>query len=183
MKYLAMEKTKDGIAIITIDCPESKVNKVSSGLLDEVAGVLDDIKNDKSIKGMVIASGKEDNFVVGADIDELKGMRTTEEVIAYISKGHAILNSLEKMKIPVVACIHGNCLGGGLELALVCNYRMAVNGPQTVLGFPEVQLGLLPAAGGTQRLPRLIGLTAALPMLLTARNLRVKKAKTRRTGG
>jgi len=177
MKYLAMEKTKDGIAIITIDCPESKVNKVSSGLLDEVAGVLDDIKNDKSIKGMVIASGKEDNFVVGADIDELKGMRTTEEVIAYISKGHAILNSLEKMKIPVVACIHGNCLGGGLELALVCNYRMAVNGPQTVLGFPEVQLGLLPAAGGTQRLPRLIGLTAALPMLLTARNLRVKKAK------
>jgi 3-hydroxyacyl-CoA dehydrogenase/enoyl-CoA hydratase/3-hydroxybutyryl-CoA epimerase len=177
MNYLTMEKTKDGIAIVTIDCPESKVNKVSSGLLDEVAGVLSDIQNDKSIKGMVIASGKEDNFVVGADIDELKGMHTTEEVIAYISKGHAILNSLESMKIPVVACIHGNCLGGGLELALVCNYRMAVNSPQTVLGFPEVQLGLLPAAGGTQRLPRLIGLTEALPLLLTARNLRVKKAK------
>ena len=80
------------------------------------------------------------------------------------------------MKIPVVACIHGNCLGGGLELALVCNYRLAVNSPQTVLGFPEVQLGLLPAAGGTQRLPRLIGLTAALPLLLTARTLRVKQA-------
>ncbi len=176
MKYLTLEITKDGIAIITIDCPESKVNKVSSGLLDEVAGILHDINNDKSIKGMVIISGKEDNFVVGADIDELKGMRTTEEVIAYITKGHAILNSLENMKIPVVACIHGNCLGGGLELALVCNYRMAVNSPQTVLGFPEVQLGLLPAAGGTQRLPRLIGLTAALPLMLTARTLRVKKA-------
>jgi 3-hydroxyacyl-CoA dehydrogenase/enoyl-CoA hydratase/3-hydroxybutyryl-CoA epimerase len=177
MKYLTLEKTKDGIAVITIDCPEGKVNKVSSGLLDEVAGILSDISNDKSIKGMVIASGKEDNFVVGADIDELKGMRTREEVIAYISKGHAILNNLEGMQIPVVACIHDNCLGGGLELALVCNYRMAVDSPQTVCGFPEVQLGLLPAAGGTQRLPRLIGLTAALPMLLAARNLRGKQAK------
>lgn len=176
MKYLTLEKTKDGIAIVTIDCPESKVNKISSGLLDEIAGILPDISNDQSIKGMVITSGKEDNFVVGADIDELKGMRTSEEVIAYITKAHAILNVLESMKIPVVACIHGNCLGGGLELALACNYRMAVNSPQTVLGFPEVQLGLLPAAGGTQRLPRLIGLTAALPLVLTARNLRVKQA-------
>jgi 3-hydroxyacyl-CoA dehydrogenase/enoyl-CoA hydratase/3-hydroxybutyryl-CoA epimerase len=177
MKYLTMEVTKDGIAIVTIDCPEGKVNKVSSGLLNEVAGNLNEINNDKSIKGMVIVSGKEDNFVVGADIDELKGMRTSEEVIAYITKGHAILNTLESMNIPVVACIHGNCLGGGLELALACNYRMAVNSPQTVMGFPEVQLGLLPAAGGTQRLPRLIGLTAALPLLLTARNLRARQAK------
>ena len=177
MKYLTLEKTKDGIAIITIDCPDSKVNKVSSGLLDEVATNLKDISGDKNIKGMVIISGKEDNFVVGADIDELKGMQTTEEVISYVTKGHAILNTLENMKIPVVACISGNCLGGGLELALACHYRLAVNSPRTVLGFPEVQIGLLPAAGGTQRLPRLIGLTAALPLLLTARNLRAKKAK------
>jgi len=177
MKYLTLEITKEGIAIITIDCPEGKVNKVSSGFLNEVAGNLSDISNNKSIQGIVIISGKEDNFVVGADIDELKGMQTTEEVIAYITKGHTLLNSLENMKIPVVACISGNCLGGGLELALVCSYRMAVNSQQTSLGFPEVQLGLLPAAGGTQRLPRLIGLTAALPLLLTARNLRAKKAK------
>ena len=177
MKYMTLEITKEGIAIITIDSPEGKVNKVSSGFLDEVAGDLKTINGDKSIKGMVIISAKEDNFVVGADIDELKGMRTTEEVIAYITKGHALLNTLENMKIPVVACIHGNCLGGGLELALVCNYRLAVNSPQTVLGFPEVQLGLLPAAGGTQRLPALIGLTTALPMMLTARTLRAKQAK------
>ncbi len=177
MKNLTLEKTKDGIAIITIDCPQSKVNKVSSGLLNEVAGNLKIISDDKNIKGIVIISGKEDNFVVGADIDELKGMQTTEEVITYITKGHNILNSLENMKMPVVACISGNCLGGGLELALVCNYRMAVDSPQTILGFPEVQIGLLPAGGGTQRLPRLIGLTAALPLLLTARNLRAKKAK------
>lgn len=177
MKYLTLEKTKEKIAVITIDCPGGKVNKVSSGFLDEVAGILDDIKNDESIIGVVIVSAKEDNFVVGADIDEVKGMRTTQEAVNYITKGHAILNALENMKIPVVACIHGNCLGGGLELALVCHYRMAVNSPQTVLGFPEVQLGLLPAAGGTQRLPALIGLTTALPMMLTARTLRAKQAK------
>jgi 3-hydroxyacyl-CoA dehydrogenase/enoyl-CoA hydratase/3-hydroxybutyryl-CoA epimerase len=177
MKYIKLEITKEKIAVITIDSPEAKVNKVSSAFLDEVAGDIKKINDDKSIKGIVIVSGKEDNFVVGADIDELKGMKNSQEVIAYISKGHAILNSLEDMKIPVVACIHGNCLGGGLELALACNYRLAVDSPQTVLGFPEVQLGLLPAAGGTQRLPRLIGLTAALPLLLTARNLRAKQAK------
>jgi 3-hydroxyacyl-CoA dehydrogenase / enoyl-CoA hydratase / 3-hydroxybutyryl-CoA epimerase len=176
-KNLTLEITKEGIAVIVIDCPESKVNKVSSGLLEEVAANLDIIDRDRNIKGMVIVSGKEDNFVVGADIDELKSMRTTEEVVAYITKGHTILNRLENMKIPVVACINGNCLGGGLELALACNFRLAVNAPQTSLGQPEVQLGLLPAAGGTQRLPRLIGLTAALPLLLAARNLRARQAK------
>ena len=177
MNNLTLEIAKEGIAVIVIDCPDSKVNKISSGLLNEVADNLQTISNDQKIKGMVIISGKEDNFVVGADIDELKRMRTEEEVTAYITLGHTILNALEDMRIPVVACISGNCLGGGLELALACHYRMAVNSPQTVLGFPEVQLGLLPAGGGTQRLPRLIGLTAALPLLLTAQNLRAKKAK------
>ena len=177
MKYLTLEKTREGIGVIIVNCPDSKVNKVSSGLLNEVGEVIIDIKKDRNIKALVIMSGKQDNFVVGADIDELKGMRTTEEVITYITKGHAILNTLEQMEIPVVACINGNCLGGGLELALVCNYRMAVNSPETVMGFPEVQLGLLPAAGGTQRLPRLIGLKIALPMMLTARTLRAKQAK------
>jgi len=177
MKYFTLEKTKEKIAVITIDCPEGKVNKVSSGFLNEVATIIGDIKKDKSVAGVVIVSAKEDNFVVGADIDEVKGMQTPEEAVVYISKGHTILNELDAMKIPVVACIHGNCLGGGLELALVCSYRMAVDSPQTVLGFPEVQLGLLPAAGGTQRLPALVGLTTALPMVLTARTLRARQAK------
>ncbi len=177
MKYLSLEKTKEKIAIITIDCPDGKVNKVSSGFLDEVASVLSDIKKSNDVIGLVIMSAKEDNFVVGAAIDEIESMRNPQEAITYISKGHAILNELEDMKIPVVACVHGNCLGGGLELALVCNYRLAVDSPRTVLGFPEVQLGLLPAAGGTQRLPALIGLTKALPMMLAARTLRAKQAK------
>jgi 3-hydroxyacyl-CoA dehydrogenase/enoyl-CoA hydratase/3-hydroxybutyryl-CoA epimerase len=176
MKNLTMEKTKDNIVVVTINCPDSKVNKVSSGLLAEISGLLDELKKDSTIRGMVILSGKDDNFVVGADVDELNAMTTKEEVTAYISKAHDILKRIETLPFPVVSAIHGNCLGGGLELALVTSYRMASDSPKTTLGLPEVQLGLIPAAGGTQRLPRLIGLQKALPLMLTARNLRPRQA-------
>jgi 3-hydroxyacyl-CoA dehydrogenase / enoyl-CoA hydratase / 3-hydroxybutyryl-CoA epimerase len=176
MKYLQVEKTDSGVMAVTIDCPDSKVNKVSSGLLAEISGLLDDIEKDAGLKGLVILSGKDDNFVVGADIDELNAMKTPEEVISYISKAHAILKRIEDLKIPVVSAIHGNCLGGGLELALVTDYRIASDSPKTVMGLPEVQLGLIPAAGGTQRLPRLIGLMGALPLMLTGKQLRPRKA-------
>jgi len=177
MKYLNFEKTKDGIAVVTIDCPGAKVNSISSGLMNEVKIVLDDIEKENSVKGVVLLSAKEDNFVAGADLFELGRMKTSDEITSYMSKGHDILNRIEDMKIPVVVCINGTCLGGGLEIALACHYRMAVNSPSTVIGFPEVQLGLLPAGGGCQRLPGLIGLTAALPMMLTAKTLRAKKLK------
>lgn len=176
MKYLQVEKTDTGIMVVTIDCPDSKVNKVSSGLLAEISGLLDDFEGDAGLKGLVILSAKDDNFVVGADIDELGAMKTPDEVIAYISKAHAILRRIEDLKIPVVSAIHGNCLGGGLELALVTDYRIASDSPVTVMGLPEVQLGLIPAAGGTQRLPRLIGLMAALPLMLTGKQVRPRKA-------
>jgi len=176
MKYLQVEKTDSNVMVVTIDCPDSKVNKVSSGLLAEISGLLDTIEQDESLKGLVILSAKDDNFVVGADIDELNAMKTADEVIAYISKAHAILRRIEDLKIPAVSAIHGNCLGGGLELALVTDYRIASDSPKTVMGLPEVQLGLIPAAGGTQRLPRLIGLTGALPLMLTGKQLRPRKA-------
>ncbi|HOS96643.1 MAG TPA: 3-hydroxyacyl-CoA dehydrogenase NAD-binding domain-containing protein [Deltaproteobacteria bacterium] len=176
MKNLAMEKTKDGVAVVTIDCPDSKVNKVSSALLAEISGLLDDMEKDKDVRAMVILSGKDDNFVVGADVDELNAMKSKDEVITYISKAHDVLRRIESLPFPVVCGINGNCLGGGLELALVADYRIATDSPKTSLGLPEVQLGLIPAAGGTQRLPRLIGLQNALPLMLTGRNLRPKKA-------
>jgi 3-hydroxyacyl-CoA dehydrogenase/enoyl-CoA hydratase/3-hydroxybutyryl-CoA epimerase len=176
MKNLRVEKDKDSIMAVTIDCPDSKVNKVSSGLLAEISGLLDKMEKDASVKGLVILSGKDDNFVVGADVDELNAMKSKEEVVAYISKAHKVLKRIEALPFPVVSAIHGNCLGGGLELALVTDYRMASDSPKTTLGLPEVQLGLIPAAGGTQRLPRLIGLQEALPLMLTAKNLRPKQA-------
>lgn len=176
MENLRVEKLENNVMVVTIDCPDSKVNKVSSGLLGEISGVLDDIEKDSSVKGLVIISGKDDNFVVGADVDELNAMKTKEEVTTYISKAHKVLKRIEDLSCPVVCAIHGNCLGGGLELALVAGYRIASDSRKTTLGLPEVQLGLIPAAGGTQRLPRLIGLQKALPLILTAKNLKPKQA-------
>lgn len=176
MKNLSFEKKDNGVAVVTIDCPGSKVNKVSSALLAEISSLLDDMDKDGTIKALVILSGKDDNFVVGADVDELNAMKNKGEVITYITKAHDVLKRIESLPFPVVCGIHGNCLGGGLELALVADYRIASDSPKTTLGLPEVQLGLIPAAGGTQRLPRLIGLQNALPLMLTGRNVRPKKA-------
>lgn len=176
MKNIRVDITKDRVAIVTIDYQGSKVNKVSGALLDEIAGVLDTMKVDEII-GMVIVSGKEDNFVVGADVDEVVAMKSDHEIREYISKAHRIINRIDELPVPVVCCIHGNCLGGGLELALASDYRIAADSTGTVMGLPEVMLGLLPAGGGTQRLPRLIGLRQALPLMLAGKNVRVRKAR------
>jgi 3-hydroxyacyl-CoA dehydrogenase / enoyl-CoA hydratase / 3-hydroxybutyryl-CoA epimerase len=176
MKNIKADITKEKVAVITIDYQGSKVNKVSSTLLDEIEGMLNTMKIDDII-GLVIVSGKEDNFVVGADVDEVVAMKTDKEIREYISKAHRIINRVDELPVPVVCCIHGNCLGGGLELALASDYRIAADSTNTVMGLPEVMLGLLPAGGGTQRLPRLIGLKEALPMMLAGKNVRVRKAK------
>ncbi|OHD70173.1 MAG: hypothetical protein A2W19_05135 [Spirochaetes bacterium RBG_16_49_21] len=176
MKNITMDITKEKVAVVTIDCRDSKVNKVSGELLDEISGMLDHISS-QEIKGLVIASGKEDNFVVGADVDEVLSMKTDLEIRDYISRANQILARIDALPIPVVSCIHGNCLGGGLEIALASDYRIAADSTGTVMGFPEVMLGLLPAGGGTQRLPRLIGLIQALPLMLTGKNVRIRTAK------
>ncbi len=177
LSHLKIEKTRDGIALVIIDSPGTKVNKVSSSLLGEIESMIESIEKDVTVRALAVVSGKDDNFIVGADIDELKGKNTRKEIFEYISTANGILNRVERLSIPVVAGINGNCLGGGVEFCLAADYRMATDSPKTVMGLPEVQLGLFPAGGGTQRLPRLIGLTQALPLLLTAKNVRPRKAK------
>jgi len=176
MKNIHVEVTREQVAVITIDCKNSKVNKVSSALLDEIASMVEKI-NPTEVKGLVILSGKEDNFMVGADIDEVIAMKKDSEIRTYISRANDILNRIDALPLPVVCCIHGNCLGGGLEVALASDYRIAADSPKTVMGLPEVMLGLLPAGGGTQRLPRLIGLRESLPLMLAGKNVRVRKAR------
>ncbi len=176
MKNITVEITKEKVAVITIDCKDSKVNKVSSALLDEIAAMVEKI-NPAEVKGLVIVSGKEDNFVVGADIDEVIAMKSDREMRTYITKANEILNRIDALPFPVVSCIHGNCLGGGLEVALASDYRIAADSPKTVMGLPEVMLGLLPAGGGTQRLPRLIGLRESLPLMLAGKNVRIRRAR------
>jgi 3-hydroxyacyl-CoA dehydrogenase / enoyl-CoA hydratase / 3-hydroxybutyryl-CoA epimerase len=167
---------RDGIAIITLDVPNAPVNTFARSVREEFAAVLDRLERDQSIRAAIVRSGKPDVWVAGADIEEFLEIETASQAEAMSRDGHALLERLEKLQTPVVAAIHGACLGGGLEAALACAYRVATDSPKTVFALPEVQIGLIPGAGGTQRLPRLVGLESALDMILTGRNVRAKKA-------
>ena len=167
---------RDGIAVLTLDVPNAPVNTFARSVREEFSAVLDRLEQDESIRAVVVRSGKPDVWVAGADIEEFLGIETSSQAEALSRDGHALLERLEKLRTPVVAAINGVCLGGGLEAALACAYRVASDTPKTAFGLPEVQLGLIPGAGGTQRLPRLVGLEAALDMILTGRNIRARKA-------
>ena len=166
----------DGVGIVWIDQPNKKVNVLNTDSIPEISALMAEITKNPLVRAIIIASGKDNSFVAGADIDMLDTITSVEAGAKISSQGQEAMNQLAKMPIPVVAAIHGDCLGGGLELALACSARVATESPRTKLALPEVMLGLLPGAGGTRRLPRLIGLPNALDMMLTGKNIRPKKA-------
>lgn len=166
-----------GVRILTLDLPGEKVNTLGTAVIAGFEALLAEAEADPAVRALVLRSGKPDSFIAGADIAEFTRIRSAEEGEALSRSGHAILDRLAASRLPVVAAIHGICLGGGTELALACTYRVASDDPKTALGLPEVQLGLIPGAGGTQRLPRLVGLAAALDLILTGRSLRAAKAR------
>lgn len=166
----------DNILIVTIDKPGEPVNTLSPALVGEFEGLFLRLDEDKLIKGVVLISGKPDSFIAGADIEQFKEFRTAADAERVSRMGQDVMGRLEKLRVPVVAAIHGACLGGGLETALACRYRVCTDHPKTTLALPEVQLGVIPGMGGTQRLPRRVGLQAALDMILTGRNMRAKRA-------
>jgi 3-hydroxyacyl-CoA dehydrogenase/enoyl-CoA hydratase/3-hydroxybutyryl-CoA epimerase len=166
----------DGVLVLTLDVPGEKVNTLGRSLIDGFEALLAEVEADASVRALVVRSGKPDSFVAGADIKDFTLIHTAEEGEALSRRGHAIFDRVERARVPIVAAIHGQCLGGGTELALACRYRVATDDPKTALGLPEVMLGLLPGAGGTQRLPRLVGLATALDLVLTGRNLKAAKA-------
>ena len=173
----AITLTRDaGVAVLSLDVPGAPVNTLSLALAEELRVVFDEIERDNAITGAVLISGKSDNFIAGADIEQFLEFKTAEDAEQASYTGQKMLSRLERLRVPVVAAINGACLGGGLETALACAWRVATEHPKTVLGLPEVQLGLIPGTGGTQRLPRLIGLPNALDMILRGRNVRPKKA-------
>ncbi|XP_042909444.1 trifunctional enzyme subunit alpha, mitochondrial [Parasteatoda tepidariorum] len=171
------QEIKNGVAIVRIDSPNSKVNTLSKAVMEEVQQVLKNISSDASVTSAVIISGKPGNFIAGADIGMLESCKSKEEVMQLSKAGQDVLNEIESSPKPIVAAISGTCLGGGLEVALASHYRIAVKDKRTGLGLPEVLLGLLPGAGGTQRLPKLISLPNALDMMLTGKTVRADKAK------
>jgi 3-hydroxyacyl-CoA dehydrogenase/enoyl-CoA hydratase/3-hydroxybutyryl-CoA epimerase len=166
----------DGIALVTIDLPHEPVNKVTASLRAEFGQLFGRIETDPTLRGVVLLSGKPDTWIAGADIDEFLTIVSAADAESLSRGGQALLARLDTLRIPDVAAIHGACLGAGLETALACRYRIATDHPKTVLALPEVQLGIIPGGGGTQRLPRLVGLQRALDMILTGRNIRARKA-------
>lgn len=167
----------DGVAWVRLDASEQKVNTLSSGFLSWIESAIP-LLEDPELRGVVVISDKADTFVAGADLEELEGFEDRAKVLELIRGGHAVCRRLSGLQVPVVAAIHGACMGGGLELALACDYRVATDAPKTKLGLPEVQLGVIPGMGGTQRLPRLIGVAAALDLVLSGRQIPSRKARS-----
>ncbi|KAL3280958.1 hypothetical protein HHI36_004183 [Cryptolaemus montrouzieri] len=170
-------KVVDNVGVIILDSPGSKVNSLNTEVMNEFESILREIESNSQIQAAVLLSGKPNCFIAGADITMLSKCKSQDEATIISRDGQRVLESIERSSKPIVAAIQGSCLGGGLEVALACHYRIAVKDKKTGLGLPEVMLGLLPGAGGTQRLPRLISVPNALDMALTGKTLKADKAK------
>jgi 3-hydroxyacyl-CoA dehydrogenase/enoyl-CoA hydratase/3-hydroxybutyryl-CoA epimerase len=174
---LRVDQRPDGIALLRLDAAGRSVNVFNRQVLTDLDAALDHVKADDAVRLLVFKSNKKSGFVVGADLQELGAVRGPEEAAALSALGQRLFDKLAGLRVPTVALIHGPCLGGGLEAALACDYRLVVDSPKTQFGLPEVELGLLPAWGGTQRLPRAVGLERALQVILGGRRVKAREAR------
>lgn len=170
-----VERDSDSVVWLTLDKPGTSANVLSSGVLIELNALLEPLERDPP-RAVIVISAKRSGFIAGADIKEFTGITNVEEGYRLIHGGQQVLNRLEALRCPTVAAIHGFALGGGLELALACRYRVAVNDEKLSLGLPEVQLGIHPGFGGTVRSVRLVGVRPAMEMMLTGKPVRAEKA-------
>ncbi|XP_078069108.1 trifunctional enzyme subunit alpha, mitochondrial-like [Mustelus asterias] len=168
---------KGDVAVVRFNAPDSKVNTLSKKLQSEFTEVMNEVWANDAVRSAVLISSKPGCFIAGADINMIEECKSVEEVTRLSQDGQKMFEKIEESTKPVVAAINGSCLGGGLEVAIACHYRIATKDKKTVLGTPEVMLGLLPGAGGTQRLPKMVGLPNAFDMMLTGKNIRADKAK------
>ncbi len=155
--FIRREICNDGICLLTFDRPDSGANIFDAGAMQDLSAQLDFIEQESEIKGVIVASAKKSIFIAGADLQTLLRQAQTGEMRAFIAEGQGVFNRLAALKIPTVAAIHGACAGGGYEITLACDYRVASDAPATRIGLPETTLGLVPAWGGATRLPHLIG--------------------------
>ena len=170
----SLEIDPQRVAWLCFDQPAASANALSRSAMEQLSARLDEVVA-AAPRGLVITSGKA-GFIAGADVREFGQVASPEEAVPFVRAAHAILDRLESLPFPTVAAINGYCLGGGLELALACRHRICVDDPKAVLGLPEVMLGIHPGFGGTVRAVRLLGVTAAMDLMLTGRNLRPDKA-------
>jgi 3-hydroxyacyl-CoA dehydrogenase/enoyl-CoA hydratase/3-hydroxybutyryl-CoA epimerase len=169
-------EVNDGVAVVIIDAKGQPVNVISQSVKDEFLACFAALADDPAVQAVAFMSGKPDNFIAGADIEEFVRLGSAAEAERLSAEGQEMLDRVARFPKPVAAGIHGGCLGGGFEFALACHYRVATDHPKTQIGLPEVQLGILPAAGGCQRLPRLVGVRVALDMILAGKSERAAKA-------
>jgi 3-hydroxyacyl-CoA dehydrogenase/enoyl-CoA hydratase/3-hydroxybutyryl-CoA epimerase len=174
-KHWRLARDQDGIAWLVIDKEGASANTLSEDVVRELGDALTQLENDPP-KALVIRSAKRSGFIAGADVGEFRGSAAPTDIEARLQRAHDVVDRLDRLPAPTVAVIHGYCLGGGLEIALACDYRIAIDDAR--LGFPEVLLGLHPGLGGTVRLPRLINPIEAMTAMLTGRNLRARRAKS-----
>lgn len=168
---------EDGIAWIRFDLPGEKVNKLSADVLGAFERVLEELGSRSGIEAAVVTSGKDGMFIAGADVNAIRDIETRDEARDAARRGQAVFRRLSELPFPVVAAIDGVCLGGGTELALACNGRLGTDHPRFQIGLPEINLGILPAWGGTTRLPRQVGLRSALELILTGRSIDARRAE------
>jgi 3-hydroxyacyl-CoA dehydrogenase/enoyl-CoA hydratase/3-hydroxybutyryl-CoA epimerase len=171
-----LDVAADGLGILTFDLPGEKVNKLSREVLGELAEILVRLSQDPRVRCLLVRSGKPDVFIAGADLKEFTRIGP-DEISAASARGQALFEQLARLPFPTIAAINGVCLGGGTEFALACDYRVMSDAPAARIGLPEVRLGIFPAWGGCVRLPRLIGLSAALDLILSGRQIDARRAK------
>jgi 3-hydroxyacyl-CoA dehydrogenase/enoyl-CoA hydratase/3-hydroxybutyryl-CoA epimerase len=176
MDFLRLQKHEDGVVFALIDNPGERVNMLSEPVISDIESVLDEVGTDHFAKALVFISAKKDSFIAGADIRGFDKVSEPGQAMEMLTRVHALLDRISNLHYPSIAAINGACLGGGLELALACHFRIATDSVKTILGLPEVKLGILPAAGGTVRLTRTAGIRKALPLMLTGRNLSAREA-------
>jgi 3-hydroxyacyl-CoA dehydrogenase/enoyl-CoA hydratase/3-hydroxybutyryl-CoA epimerase len=176
VKHWHLKKDSDNIVWLHFDKADTGTNVLSGEVLEELNLILTEVTKENP-SGLIILSDKPGGFIAGADIKEFTQLQDTSQAAELIMRGQSVLDRLEELPFPTVSLIHGFCLGGGLELAMACTYRVAEDDQRTRFGLPEVNLGIHPGFGGTVRLPRLVGTTAAMDMMLTGRTLDAKKAK------
>ena len=175
-QHWKIETDATGITWLHLDKAESNTNVLSAAILNELSDILDELEK-KLPRAVVILSDKENGFIAGADVKEFTTFENEEAALNAIRHAHSIFNRLESLSCPTIALIHGFCLGGGMELALACRYRIADNDVKTKLGLPEVRLGIHPGFGGVLRSIRLLGVLSAMDMMLTGRNVSARAAQ------
>jgi 3-hydroxyacyl-CoA dehydrogenase/enoyl-CoA hydratase/3-hydroxybutyryl-CoA epimerase len=175
LTHLKLDRDSRGVATVTIDVQDNAVNVIHAGVADDLQRVLDQLEQQPA-RAVVFRSSKSSGFCAGADVKQIQLLATAEQAQEALQRGQQLFDRIEQLPCPTIAVIHGLCLGGGLELALACRFRIARDDPQTRLGLPETQLGLIPGWGGTSRLPRVVGLRQALRMILEGQTLTSRKA-------